>query len=119
MSLEVHFSFFLFSLIFYFAIYKLIIILIFRNYNVHLQEVRVIVKVRFRVTYTVLRFYVRPPIQEEGDAGKFTPACSSVQDSPSILRTQMQYQVRASYSIKRIHRQCMYVFMYVLRKYDS
>ena len=75
------------------------------------KEVRVIVKVRFRVTYTVLRFYVRPPIQEEGDAGKFTPACSSVQGSFSILQTQMQYQVRASYSIKRIQRRYHTVYV--------
>ena len=49
------------------------------------------------VTYVVLRFYVCPPIQEEGDSGIATIASSLMEGGPSILpqgHTDRQTQIR-------------------------
>ena len=41
--------------------------------------------VRFIVTYIVLRLYVSPSIQEEGDGDKATIGCSQMEGGQSIL----------------------------------
>ena len=85
---------------------------------------------RVRVTDIVLRLYICPPIQEEGDTGILIPEGSVVQGGGSIL--QQGHTERQKDRLRlRIHRQtgqptlfctrlypktikrCMYAWMYV------